>query len=63
MQLELHIPQVAAIIRKLLEDVDAVGIHMAAVLEGIKVSRVGTLPSQYDLVGVEVTESPRQALL
>ena len=52
MQPELHVPHVAAVIAELLENVDAVCIHMTAILEGVKVSRVGTLPSQYDLVGV-----------
>ena len=51
-QPELHVSHIAAVVAKLLENVDAVCIHMAAILEGVKVSRVGTLPSQYDLVGV-----------
>ena len=52
MQPELHVPHIAAVVRKLLENVNAVGVDMAAILEGIKVSRVGTLPGQHDLVGV-----------
>jgi len=51
-QFELHVPHAAAIVGELLENVDAVGVDMAAVLEGIKVSRVGTLPRQHDLVGI-----------
>lgn len=52
MQPELHVPQVAAVVRKPLENVDTVGIHVAAILEGIKVGVVRSAPRQHDLIGV-----------
>ena len=52
MQLKLHVPHVAAVVRELLENVNAVGVDMAAILEGAKIGSVGTLPRQHDLVGI-----------
>ena len=51
-QPELHVPQVAAVIAELLEDVNAVGVDMAAVLEGIIVGIIRSAPRQFNLVGV-----------
>ena len=51
-QPELHVPQVAAVVGELLENVNAVGVDMAAVLEGVKIGSVGALPCQHDLVGI-----------
>ena len=51
-QPELHVPQVAAVVGELLENVNAVGVDMAAVLQSVVISSVGALPSQLDFVGV-----------
>ena len=52
MQQELHVLHLAAVVAELLENVDAVGVDMAAVLQRVKISGVGALPSQHDIVGV-----------
>ena len=48
----MNIGQVALAVRKLLQHIHTVGIHMAAVLERIKVTGIGALPGQDHLVGV-----------
>ena len=51
-QQEMNIGQVTLAVRKLLQHIHTVGIHMAAVLERIKVACIGALPGQHHLVGV-----------
>ena len=51
-QTELHVPQVAAVVGKLLENVNAVGVDMAAIVQGVKIGAVRSAPGQLDLVGV-----------
>ena len=51
-QQELHVLHLAAVVTELLENVDAVGVDMAAVLQRVKIGGVGALPSQHNLVGV-----------
>ena len=49
---KLHLAESAVVVTELFEKVNGIDIDVAAVLEGVKVSRVGTLPSQYNLVGI-----------
>ncbi|MBD8942187.1 MAG: hypothetical protein EGR71_06600 [Clostridiales bacterium] len=51
-QVELDVLDVALTVRELLEDVYAIGIDVAAVLQRVKIGSVGALPSQGHSVGV-----------
>ena len=51
-QVKLDVLDAPLAIAELLQHINAVSIHMAAVLQSIVVSSVGTLPSQYDFVGI-----------